>query len=135
MRLPGMRYADGIGKVTQDRFGGLDRRLGAGDGEICDMMNMTSDHYPVLATRAPRLGVAHLEEPRGLCAYGKLAWVDGSTFFYGGGPVGELPLKYVNRRFAAMGTRIIIFPDKYCYDHAKQNLRRISKHRRLQQIS
>jgi hypothetical protein len=44
-----MRYADGIGKATQDRFGGLDRRLGAGDGKICDMMNMTSDHYPVLS--------------------------------------------------------------------------------------
>ena len=37
MKLPKLRYADGIGKSTQIQFGGLNHNYGAADGEIWDM--------------------------------------------------------------------------------------------------
>ena len=52
MTLP--KYSDGIKTVVQTSFGGIDKRAGAGDGAIADMLNMTSDHYPALSTRGRR---------------------------------------------------------------------------------
>ena len=76
MKLPKLRYADGIGKSTQIQFGGLNHNYGAADGEIWDMKNMTSDHYPVLATRERRRLFMKLNEPGGIYAWDKLCWVD-----------------------------------------------------------
>ena len=42
MRLPEVPYADGIGKRGQLQFYGLDHNLGAGDGGLWDMQNLTS---------------------------------------------------------------------------------------------
>lgn len=116
MRLPGARYSDGIGKVTQIRFGGLDRRDGAKDGTICDMQNLTSDHYPVLAVREKRSGVGRLGLPQGFCAWGKLAWVDDGVFYFDGIAKGY-GLSAGQKRFAAIGSKIIILPDKCYYDY------------------
>ena len=54
MKLPELLYADGIRKGQQVQFGGLNHNLGAGDGELWDMRNLTSDHYPLLASRPQR---------------------------------------------------------------------------------
>ena len=54
MKLPGMIFADGIRKGRQVKFGGLNHNPGADDGELWDMRNLTSDCFPLLATRAPR---------------------------------------------------------------------------------
>lgn len=54
MKLPEVPYADGIGKRGQLQFYGLDHNLGAGDGGLWDMQDLTSDYYPVLSTRAKR---------------------------------------------------------------------------------
>ena len=65
MKLPSIVYQDGIRKGTQVKFGGLNHNLGAGDGELWDMRNMTSDYYPLLASRGkrrlyPRIGSCSL---------------------------------------------------------------------------
>ena len=54
MNLARPKYKDGIKSVVQSAFGGIDIREGARDGAISDMLNMTSDHYPVLSTRGAR---------------------------------------------------------------------------------
>ena len=59
MRLTSPRYSDGIKTVVQSAFGGIDRREGVADGTLFDTLNMTSEHYPILATRA---GVAKYED-------------------------------------------------------------------------
>ncbi|MBQ1982692.1 MAG: hypothetical protein II229_05670, partial [Clostridia bacterium] len=47
----------------------------------------------------------------------KLFWHSGGDLYYGGNLVGSLPLgDGVSRRFACMGERIVIWPDKVCYD-------------------
>lgn len=112
MELPNMKYADKLTKEKQLRFRGLNHRIGAKDGEIWDMMNMTGDHSPVLATRARRMLYGKLEEPGGLCALEGLAWVDGTGFFYNGVWKGEV--SQGGKSFGTLGKNIIILPDK-CY--------------------
>lgn len=52
--LANPKYSDGIQSVVQTTFGGFKKTDGARDGEIYDMLNMTSDSYPVLASRPVR---------------------------------------------------------------------------------
>lgn len=112
MKLAGMKYADGIRKSTQIRFGGLNHSLGAGDGELWDMKNLTSDHYPLLASRAPRLFYKKLAEPGGIYSWDGLCWVDGTSFFFDGVEKGKVTAG--DKQFASIGACIIIWPDK-CY--------------------
>lgn len=112
MRLPGMKYGDGITKTTQIRFGGLNHTYGAADGDIWDMENMCGDHWPLLAVRASRLLFKTLAQPGGIYCWDKLCWVDGTEFYYDGVLKGQVTAGL--KRFAAMGQYIIIMPDK-CY--------------------
>lgn len=110
MKLPGMAYGDGISKGGQTRFGGLDHNLGAGDGTIWDMRNLTGDYYPLLATRRKRGLYGTLGAPYGMFSWDGLAWVDGTTFYYKGEAKGMVAAS--RKRFAALGAYIVILPDK-----------------------
>lgn len=114
MKLPEVPYADGIGKRGQLQFYGLDHNLGAGDGGLWDMQNLTSDYYPVLSTRAKRKIYKNLVNPGGLFAWDALAWVEGTAFYYGGAKKGDVTAG--EKRFAAIGAYIIILPDKKYYN-------------------
>lgn len=116
MKLPEMRYADGIRKSKQVKFGGLDHSQGAGDGALWDMKNLCSDSYPLLASRKPRRLIRKLNNPGGIFAYDKLCWVDGSKFYYDGKVVGEVTIG--QKMLASVGPYIVIFPDKCCYNTA-----------------
>ena len=116
MKLPEVPYADGIGKRGQLQFYGLDHNLGAGDGGLWDMQNLTSDYYPVLSTRAKRKIYKNLVNPGGLFAWDALAWVEGTAFYYGGVKKGDVTAG--EKRFAAIGAYIIILPDKAYYNTA-----------------
>ena len=114
MELPNMRYADKISKSKQIRFRGLNHTLGAGDGDIWDMRNMTSDHTPVLSSRPRRWLYRKLENPGGIFSLKGLCWVDGESFFYKGEKKGTVtPGK---KSFCAVREYIIILPDKVCYN-------------------
>lgn len=110
MKLPAMRYADGITKGGQVKFGGLNHNQGAGDGELWDMRNLTSDYAPLLATRLPRFKYKALDEPGGIFSWDGPAWVDGDGFFYNGERKGTV--KPGKKTFAALGAYIVILPDK-----------------------
>lgn len=116
MRLPNMKYKERIQKTVQTKFAGLDRSVGAKDGTIHNMLNMTGDHYPVLATRERRHTVGQLETPGGMIARESLAWVDGTDFYYDSEIKGTLSSG--NKTMACMGDYIVIFPDKKCYNTA-----------------
>ena len=121
MKLKTLPFKDGISKGVQVRFGGLNRGLGAGDGELADMKNLTSDHFPLLASRAPRVLFKRLwTEPAGaralggLFAHEELCWVDGDGFFYGGVFKGSVaPGEKV---ISAVADYIVIMPDKVFYN-------------------
>jgi len=114
MKLPSMKYADGIVKGQQVKFGGLNHNLGAGDGELWDMRNLTSDYYPLLATRAPRRLYKTLDDAGGLFSWEELCWVDGDGFFYAGERKGTVTSG--KKTFAALGAYVVIFPDKAFYN-------------------
>lgn len=114
MRLPSMKFADGIAKSKQVKFAGLNHTAGAGDGELWDMENMTGDHHPVLASRSPRRMYRKLEKPGGIFAWEKLCWVDGTAFFFDGVERGQV--SEGKKQFATLGAYVLIFPDKCWYN-------------------
>lgn len=114
MKLPSMRYADGITKSQQVKFGGLNHNLSAGDGELWDMRNLTGDYAPLLATRPPRFRYKTLEAPGGIFSWDGPAWVDGDGFFYKGERKGTVTPG--QKTFAALGAYIVILPDKAWFD-------------------
>lgn len=57
-KLPGMPYRSRLQKLTQVQFGGLRHNDNARDGEIYDMQNLSSEHWPYLGTRERRGKVA-----------------------------------------------------------------------------
>ena len=112
MRLPSMKFTDRITKRKQIKFGGLNHTTGAGDGDLWDMRNLTSDHSPLLATRAPRKRYLHLASGGGLFAWEKLCWVSGTDFYYDGEVKGQV--SEGEKIFGCLTPYIVIFPDK-CY--------------------
>lgn len=114
MRLPNMKYADRITKRKQIKFGGLNHTAGAGNGELWDMRNLTSDHSPLLATRPPRWLFQTLEHGGGLYAWEKLCWVDGTGFYYDGELKGQVTEG--EKVFGCLAPYIVILPDKCFYN-------------------
>lgn len=112
MKLPSMKFGDGITKGKQIKFRGMNHSIGAGDGELWDMKNLTSDHYPLLASRPPRLKYRSFAVPGGIFSWEGLCWVDGTSFYFQGEEKGQVTEG--KKTFASMGAYIVIFPDK-CY--------------------
>lgn len=112
--LPEMVYTDGIRKYGQTQFGGYDHRLGAGDGTLWDMKNLTSDLYPLLSARRPRWLVETLTKPNGLYARDGLYWVDGTGFYADGEKKGDVSDS--RKQFSSLGAYLIILPDKAYYN-------------------
>ena len=79
MALPAPAYQDAYSKSYQTQFLGLDHRIGAQDGSLWDMENLTGEYYPVMKPRKPRYLVRTLSVPRGLLASDELCWVDGTS--------------------------------------------------------
>lgn len=87
------------------------------DGEMRDMRNLTSDDYPVLSQRKPRgLYSDRITKPHNILAWKeKLAYVDGTTFYYGNERKGSLQTEG-EKVLAPINNKICIFPDKICYN-------------------
>ena len=114
MKLPSMKYADGIAKSKQVKFGGLNHTAGAEDGELWDMENMTSDHYPVLSSRPKRVMHGKVTAPGGIFAWDGLCWVAGTSFCFDGKEKGKV--SEGKKQFVSIGVHILIFPDKCWYN-------------------
>lgn len=116
--LPSLPHKDGIRKARTEVFAGYDHNIGAGDGTIWDEENMTSDWYPVMGTRIPRYVKQTVALPQGLYALEGLWTVEGGTLKHDGTAVCNLASG--EKQFAAMGTRLLVWPDKIVVD-AKTN--------------
>lgn len=112
--LPSMIHADGIQKYRQTQFGGYDHTLGAGNGALWDMENMTGELHPLLSPRRRRWIAGQLEKPNGLYAHDGLFWVDGDGFYAQGERKGTVT--DCRKRFASLGAYIVILPDKAYYN-------------------
>ncbi len=115
MYLTPMKWSRNLLERTQDRFGGVDRSGGAGDGSIFDMKNMSADRWPLLTTRHPRYWAEPVANPNGMYIRpGVRAWVSGTTLWVNGAEAGQVtPCRKI---MVGLGDRIVIWPDKVCYD-------------------
>lgn len=112
--LPEMIYSDGIAKRQQIQFGGYNHNRHAGDGEIWDMENMSSDCYPLLSPRKPRYRLGMLDKANGLYAADGLYWADGTALYRDGEKIGDVTDS--KKQWASMGDLVIVLPDKVYYN-------------------
>lgn len=116
MKLPKLSNTQRLLQTFQVQFGGLNHTEGATDGDIFDMKNMASDHYPVLCPREKRKKLAHIHNATGgMISYGGvIVFVDGTdvkmlkdaaTTTVGRVTEGE-------KVFAPFRDMVLIFPDK-----------------------
>ena len=108
--LPSMVHGDGIKKSVQVKFKGYDHNLGAEEGSLWDMENLSGDSAPVLAPRKPRYLLRTLEKPNGLYAGESLCWADGGSFYVDGEQKGAV--EDSRKQFCALGDYLILLPDK-----------------------
>lgn len=118
MRLPRMRYGSALTKSEQVAFGGLNLTKGAGDGELIDMWNLTSDHYPVLSTRPRRYHSVYQSLTTDLYCWKELVTVSGypgdKYLIYGDRIVGQVT--DTPKTFGALGNWLVIWPDQMAYN-------------------
>jgi len=109
--LPELPVKRAAARLTQTAFAGLDRRAGAGNGAVCDMENLWSGDAPLLSSRPGRYIAGGATKPNGLFSDGEhLFLADGTTLYADGAAVGTL--SDTEKVFAALGNRVLIWPDK-----------------------
>ncbi|MCM1545262.1 MAG: hypothetical protein NC110_08185 [Ruminococcus sp.] len=107
-----------------DEFGGLNRNISIGENEFADVLNMTSDNYPLLSPRKKRTVVKQFGEAEQVTGFAcKEAFVytnkiNQSQSLYVNGKkidIDESVLKsdVTERTIIGMGAYAVIFPDKY----------------------
>lgn len=103
-------------------FRGYNHNPKIGEGEFYDMENLTGDSYPLLSVRSPRGLVRQLTAPSALRGKSKLAWIDGTSLYYGE----ENLTSYLTaagfaisdhetmlpKQLVSMGAYLVIYPDK-----------------------
>ncbi|MBQ1233662.1 MAG: hypothetical protein IIX86_09035 [Clostridia bacterium] len=109
MRYPKLREI-AHDKQYIDSFGGYNHNVRIGDGEFYDVVNMTSDAFPLLKVRDPH-GVYVEDEADGMISKDELCYVSGGEFIMGDSHV-DLGLSSSLKTLVSMGAYVIIFPDK-----------------------
>ena len=99
-----------IAKHITEQFGGYDLRPGGG---AVDMLNMSSDKYPLMTVRQPRSSTA-VTAVSSYGAYDKAFYVDGVDFVYDGVVRGSVTAG--KKQIAALNDNIVILPDNKYYD-------------------
>lgn len=95
-----------------ENFGGYNHVLRPGDGEWFDMLNLSSDNYPVMSTRHKRRKVtASGEKITGMIDKDGLCYTAGSRLYHNGEWM-ELSLTDEPKQLISMGAYVIILPDK-----------------------
>ena len=99
-------------RLVTSKFGGYDHRLRIEDGQWWDMTNMTSDHWPMLASR-PARGIGEvIPDPGGLTAKDRLIWVSGRNVVVNGKAVDLGLTDQGPKQLVSMGAYLVIWPDK-----------------------
>ena len=99
-----------------EQFYGLDHNPMVRTGAFWDMENLTGEFFPLLSPRRGRRLVRTFTRPNGLFVKDKLCWVDGTDFYYDGVKKGTVTDS--SKRFGRLGTYLLIWPDKVCYNTA-----------------
>ena len=115
MSLPYIPQVYAHAKNGQIAFGGINHNLYAGDGEIYDMQNLTSDYFPLLAPRQRRCNVYTVSSPQGIIASDALYYIASNKLYKDGVEVPGHTFDDGEKQLAVLGNYLAIFPDKVCY--------------------
>ena len=114
-------YRDKIGYKSMNSFGGITNANLAGDGDIIDMTNMSSDKYPYLTPIAPRKIYEHLVfDASAMCFF------DDKPVYACGGA-----LIYNNAVYSILSNgrkQLAVFPDMVCVFPDKKIIKRETKY-------
>ncbi len=113
--LPKLTEQETYQQVT-DTFLGYNHNLKIQEGEMYDERNLSSDHYPMLASRVRRGTLTELTNPAGCFAKAELGYVDNGRLYYDGQIVEGLQLAPGEKQFVSMGVKLIIWPDCVAVD-------------------
>jgi hypothetical protein len=91
------------------------------ENQFFDMTNMSSDLKTIASPRKRRGLIRTFGTPNGLFGKEKLAWVDGTQFYYNGSVQGTVANN--KKHFVGMGAYIIIFPDNLAYNTETQEIK------------
>lgn len=104
-----------LSKEFLDTFGGYDHNLKSASGMWYEELNMTAEHFPLLATRKKRGICTTITNPQGIITKDTLAYVDGADLVYNGYRIPmELSTKaeMCPKQMISMGAYLLIWPDK-----------------------
>jgi hypothetical protein len=115
MKLPAMKYGSGDIRKTLSVFGGLNRRIGAGDGELIHCENLGANTYPALSPRAGRGLTETYTEPSDIFEWnGHKVIVDGFNLLLDGRVIANV--SEGSKQFAVVNTKLVVWPDKIYYN-------------------
>jgi hypothetical protein len=105
-------------KVHTDVFQGYNHKLRISTNQWYDTTNLTTDQFPLMATRPARGEVTQLSKPAGLAAKDSLLVIDGSNVIFNGKPIDLRLNNAAPKQLVSMGAYLVIFPDKKYFNTA-----------------
>lgn len=100
-------------RAVIDVFRGYNRTQKNRDGEFWDTVNLSTEHYPNIATRRRRCMRGGFTDLQAIIAKDSLCWVDNGTLYVNGSATGLTGLQTaVETQLVSMGAYICVFPDK-----------------------
>lgn len=121
MDLPYLPHSGSKRQQQIVRFGSVRYGQGGSPGELRESEGLSSARYPALSQRPPRKAEEGYIAPTALYGKGKLLVVDGTDLRYDGKVVGQVAAG--EKSFAALNTKIVIFPDKVYLDTEAEELK------------
>jgi len=115
MRYPTLPEND-LSREMTDTFYGYNHQFKIKDGELYDSGNLTTEYFPMLASRPKRSTAKTLARAQGLLSKEALAYIDNGTLYYNGLPTAVTGLTAEVKQMVSMGAYIVIFPDKVYYN-------------------
>ena len=118
MYSPPIFESETLTREVTDVFLGYNHHLKNADGEWYHTKNLTTSEYPAFANRKKRGRVCALDNPGGLLAKERLAYVENGILYYDDVPTPIKGLSEGKKQMVSMGAYICIFPDKVYYNTA-----------------
>ena len=129
MNLPNLNRVSSS-RSSMTTFGGLNETYSCGEAEFGEMKNFSSRGYPALRVRKPRAKVTNIENLNGMYNINGVLYIHGRDINYTNDDAGmtfERKNAVANSRktMVAMGSMVLIWPDKVAYDTADNSLTKL----------
>lgn len=112
------RAAEGSSRMVA--FGGLNLTEAFREGEVSAGTHLDMGMYPALSQRKPPLEEGSYLNPQALFSRGGLFVAAGGSLYLEGEKIGQLSPG--SKQISTINSKVVIFPDKVCYDFEKKAL-------------